>query len=194
MKNFRFKYIAFCFVLTFAFKANSETGLKLRPYGYLENFSSGGIGLRLPEMPQQLEEDKTGGFSAGLKSLIFGPRIGLQANDGIPVTFVEKANVFVPLVPFQVYPVSGLKGVAASIFLGPRIGMELNERKVRKMEWIGLAPVVGAGMHIAFTNPSTTTMVLELASAALLSRIIPAVEAYLGKTMSEIERRENLRR
>jgi len=193
MKPCRILILVFFLFAAAAAEAHSEPGLRISPYRAAARAGAGRIGLSAPALPQQ-EAAQPGGVIAGLKSLIFGPRVGLGANEGIPVTFVEKANVFVPLAPFQAYPVTGIRGFAASAFLGPRIGMELNERKIRTREWLGLIPVAAAGVHIAMSDQSTAAILLELTAAAVLSRLIPAVEAFSGRTMSEIERRENLRR
>ncbi len=144
---------------------------------------------------QQEPEEGGGGFMAGLKALVFGPRIGIETNDGIPISFVEKANVFVPLVPFQAYSQSGVKGFLASAFLGPRVGTELNNRKIRFKEWVGLVPVVGVGAHLFMAeNPSTSMVITEITIAAVLSRLWPALDAFRGKTMNSIVEQENLRR
>jgi len=150
----------------------------------------------LQTAPPSVNQDKQkpGGLRSGLKSLFFGPRVGLEANENQPVTFVEKANLFVPLAPFQVYSENGIKGFAASAFFGPRVGKEIKERKIRKVEWLGLVPVIGVTYHLMTSHPSKTTVLIEVASAALLSRLLPAIEAFRGKTMTEIERAENLKR
>ncbi|MFC1733024.1 hypothetical protein ACFL6I_22220 [candidate division KSB1 bacterium] len=136
-----------------------------------------------------------GGFMNGVKSLIFGPRIGLEANEGIALSGMEKINLFVPVVPFQAYSENGMKGFLAGAFLGPRVGMQLSERKIRRKEWLGLVPLAGAAVHLAMSDsPSMTTVIVEAAVAAFLSRMIPAFEAYRGKTMREIDLQENLRR
>lgn len=150
--------------------------------------------IQTPPASAFQDTQKPGGLSSGLKSLFFGPRVGLEANENQPVTFIEKANLFVPLAPFQVYSVNGIKGFAASAFLGPRVGMEIKERKIRKVEWLGLVPVIGVTYHLLTSHPSKTTVLIEIASAALLSRLFPAIEAFRGKTMTEIERAENLKR
>ena len=140
------------------------------------------------------EIQKRGGFRSGLKSLFFGPRVGLEANENKSVTFIEKANLLVPLAPFQAYSVNGIKGFAASAFFGPRVGMEIKERKIRRKEWLGLIPVIGVAYHLSASKPSTSTVLVEVAVAALLSRIWSAFEAFRGRTMTEIESAENLKR
>jgi len=132
---------------------------------------------------------------AGLKTIVFGPRFGIESNEGQPITFIEKANVIFPLVPFQAYSTSGWKGFASSAFIGPRVGMELNERKIRLKEWVGLVPVIGVTAHLMMAeNPSTSMVITEAAIAAVLSRLWPAIDAFRGRTMTEIDRNEDLRR
>ncbi|MCP4725617.1 MAG: hypothetical protein GY863_11300 [bacterium] len=153
-----------------------------------------GPSLLLQEPPQQEEEVDPGGYIVGLKALLFGPRVGLEANEGTRISFVEKANLFVPLSPFQAYSVNGIKGFLASAFLGPRVGMQLKERKIRKKEWLGLIPVIAVTYHLFSSDPSTSMVLMEVAVAGLLSRILPAWEAFRGKTMTEVHRRENLQK
>lgn len=130
----------------------------------------------------------------GLQSLLFGPRIGLEANEGKPATFIEKANIFVPIVPFLAYQENGLKGFMTSAFICPRAGMELKERKIRKKEWLGLIPIAGVAVHLTMTHNSRTVVITEAVSAGILSRLLPAYEALRGKTMSEIEKSEKLKK
>ncbi len=156
-----------------------------------------GPSLVYHDPPQRQEQEDTvdpGGYIVGLKGLLFGPRIGLEANEGTPISFVEKANLFVPLAPFQAYSVNGIKGFLASAFLGPRVGMQLNERKIRKKEWLGLIPVLAVTYHLFSSDPSTSMVMMEVAAAGFLSRILPAWEAFRGKTMTEIHRRESLQK
>lgn len=192
--HLRCRYLAAAAViLIFRAAATAEPGLQSAGYGMFGNHTPHGIGFIAPARPQQ-QPVEPGGVMNGLKSLLFGPRIGLEANEGAPVTFVEKANLFVPLAPFQAYTVNGYRGFLAGAFLGPRVGMELGERKIRTREWLGLLPVIGAAVHLAQSDASTTMVIAEVVVAGFLSRLIPAIEALSGKTMSEIERRENLRR
>ncbi len=154
-----------------------------------------GISIAPPEMPEpQAQAPGRGGYMAGLKTLLFGPRVGLEANENTKVTFVEKANLFVPLAPFQAYGVNGIKGFFAAGFLGPRVGMQLQERRIRMKEWLGLIPIVAVAYHLFTSDPSTSMIMMEVSAAGLLSRILPAFEAFKGRTMTEIERRENLRK
>lgn len=147
--------------------------------------------LQLPQNPAQ----DRGGLMAGLKSIVFGPRVGIESNEDLPVTFIEKANVFVPLVPFLAYSESGWKGFMSSAFIGPRVGMELKERKIRLKEWVGLVPVLGVTAHLMMSeSPSASTVIVEVAVAAFLSRLWPAFDAFRGSTMTDIDLNEGLRR
>jgi hypothetical protein len=66
---------------------------------------------------------------------------------------------------------NGFEGALASFFLGPRIGNELDVRKIRTKEWLQLVPCV-----------------------CIYPMITIPLEAYKGKTMSEIEVEEGLRK
>lgn len=117
-----------------------------------------------------------GGWSAFLQSCIFGPRIGLEANEGKPVQILEIVNAFVlPGFPI-IYPVkalmkNGIKGGFYGCCIGPRVGMQANIRKVRDIELLSAIPVLG-----------------------LYPRFTIAWEAYKGRTMSEIEKEEDLKK
>ncbi len=64
----------------------------------------------------------------------------------------------------------GIGPCCASLCLGPRVGLEMNEgKKIRTLEWLHLVPVVG---YIAI--------------------IFETYEAYTGKTMSEVASAESL--
>ncbi len=130
----------------------------------------------------------------GLKSLLFGPRIGLEANESVPISFIEKANLFVPLAPFQAYSENGIKGFLTSAFIGPRVGMEIKERKIRRKEKIGLLIMAGITYHLMTSKPSSSGVISEVILGAFLSRLWPAYEAYRGKTMTDIDITENLRK
>lgn len=113
-----------------------------------------------------------GGVTPGMASCCLGPRIGLEMNEGIPIRTEEWINAFIfPIVPFEAYDKVGFKGCLASCFLGPRVGMQLKERKIRTKEWVTLIPVVG-----------------------LIPRAMIAIEAGQGKTMTEIEAKEGLKK
>lgn len=153
------------------------------------------VGLRTPSFSliQQQEEEKKGGFMTGLRTILYGPRVGIELNDGQPISFVEKANLFVPLVPFQAYSENGWKGFMASAFIGPRVGMQLSQKKIRFKEWVGIIPVAAVAVHIFMSeDPSMGMVVAELTLAGFLSRLWPALDAFRGRTMQEITENENL--
>ncbi len=120
-----------------------------------------------------------GGIGPMLGSCCLGPRIGLEMNEGQDIDIME----VLPLAPYvgglirlyvsydYGYKAAGEKGFLASCCLGLRIGKELNERKIRSKEWLVLIPVVN-----------------------LYPWITTGIEAYQGKTMTEIEKDENLSR
>lgn len=143
---------------------------------------------------QTQEETGKGGVMAGFKSILFGPRVGIETNENQPVSFIEKANAFVPIAPFQAYSENGIKGFLASAFIGPRVGMQIDERKIRFKEWLGLIPAAGVAYHLSTSNPTTTIVIIEAAGAAILSRLWSALDAFRGKTMSDIEIDEDLRK
>ena len=179
--------------LTFSASFQKGKLFQMRTAPSIPKIRDGGEIQTVPSSAYQ-DTQKPGGLHSGLKSLFFGPRVGLEANENQPVTFIEKANLFIPLAPFQVYSENGIKGFAASAFFGPRVGMEIKERKIRKVEWLGLVPVIGVTYHLITSRPSKTAVLIEVVSAALLSRLLPAIEAFRGKTMTEIEKKENLKR
>ncbi len=102
------------------------------------------------------ESASRSGIMNGLKSLLFGPRIGLEANESVPISFIEKANLFVPLAPFQAYSENGIKEFLTSAFIGPRVGMEIKEQKIRRKEKIGLLIMAGITYHLMTSNPSSS--------------------------------------
>jgi len=137
-----------------------------------------------------------GGFVPCLASCLIGPRVGLEMNEGI--TEIHQAewislggqlvggslayppNPFSNLIitgtrAYMAYELggkrNGLEGGLASFFIGPRVGQELHYRKIRNKEWMLLIPCVN--IYAAISIP---------------------LEAYDGKTMTEIEKKEGLRR
>jgi len=117
-----------------------------------------------------------GGVSPFLQSCIFGPRIGLEANEGKPATFMEIMNAFIlpgfPIImPVKAFFKNGVKGMLAACLIGPRVGMQIDKRKLRDLEWLLLIPVFN-----------------------LYPRFTISWEAYKGRTMSEIENEENLKK
>ena len=148
------------------------------------------------------EEEKPaekGGIKPFLASCCIGPRVGLEMNEGEEVTTSEKVAFIGQIVGpclggclFFIPPLSGcltgcitlgtrgymaydmgakkngIGGFFASCCIGPRVGEELHERNIRTYEWIGAFCVIG--------------------------RILTGLEAYQGKTMTEIEVAEGLRK
>ncbi len=79
--------------------------------------------------------------------------------------------------------------------MGPRVGTQLHERKIRFKEWLGLIPFAAVTIHVFMAkDPSTSTILMEASLAGIIARILPALEAFGGKTMRDIDRLENLRR
>ncbi len=115
---------------------------------------------------------KKGRVMPAFASCCLGPRIGLELNEGIPIRTEEWVNAFLfPIVPFEAFDKNGMKGGFTSCLICPRAGMELKERKIRTTEWMQLIPYVG-----------------------LIPRAMIALEAYKGKTMTDIEKAENLKK
>lgn len=141
-----------------------------------------------------LQADEKGGFVPCLATCCIGPRVGLEMNEGVEIYQSEWialggtviGNAMAPISPTLSYLVSlgangymaydmgnknGFEGVLASYCLGPRIGNELDYRKIRTVEWLQLVPCV-----------------------CIYPAIKIPLEAYKGKTMSEIEVEEGLRK
>jgi hypothetical protein len=123
--------------------------------------------------------EKKGGVGPFLGSCCLGPRIGLEMNEGAPIELLEVLRLapyvggFIHLyVAYDYgYKAAGGEGFLASCCIGPRVGKELPERRIRQKEWLSLIPVIGIVPHVMI-----------------------AVEAAQGKTMTEIEREEALKR
>jgi len=115
---------------------------------------------------------KKGGPMPAVASCLLGPRIGLEMNEGSSIRTEEWINAFLfPIIPFEALDKNGMKGCLTSCCICPRAGLELKERKIRTLEWMQLVPVVG-----------------------LVTRAIIVAETYQGKTMTEIEKAENLKK
>ena len=126
-----------------------------------------------------------GGVKPCLASCCISPRVGLEMNEGKEIRFSEwvgcLGNIFLNyygVKPLWLYPSikmgykeNGIKGCLASYFLGSRIGYELDERRVRTKEWLQLVPCINIYPMIS----------------------IP-LEAYRGETMSDIAKKEGLRK
>ena len=120
-----------------------------------------------------------GGAGPCLASCCIGPRIGLEMNEGDSVEILEVLRL-APYVGGLInlyvaydygYKAAGANGFLASCCLGPRIGKELDGRKIRTIEWLRLIPVIN-----------------------LYAVISVGMEAYGGKTMAEVAEEENLSR
>ncbi len=120
-----------------------------------------------------------GGIGPMLGSCCLGPRIGLEMNEGQEIEIME----VLPLIPYAGgvfrlwlsydygYKAAGGKGFLASCCIGPRVGKQFNERKLRSIEKLYPIPIVN-----------------------LYPWIVIGLEALDGKTMEQIEQEENLRR
>ena len=120
-----------------------------------------------------------GGAGPCLASCCLGPRIGLEMNEGMDIELVEFLRL-VPAINGAItlwiaydygYKTAGMKGCLTSCCIGPRVGRELNERKIRSMELMRLIPIVN-----------------------LYPWVATSLEAMSGRTMTEIEEEENLKR
>jgi hypothetical protein len=93
-------------------------------------------------------------------------------NEGVPIDVLEIVSLFVPIVRgFRGFENAGVEGCLAGYCLGPRVGAQLNERRIRTIEWLQLVPVVNLYAWVAM-----------------------GLEAYNGTTMTEIETLEGLRK
>lgn len=143
------------------------------------------------------EEEKPaekGGFVPCLATCMIGPRVGLEMNEGIDINQSEWIMLGGQVVgggvtgamtglgsaivtgtrAYMAYDMgnkNGFEGVLASYCLGPRVGNELDYRKIRMKEWLSLVPCV-----------------------CIYPMITIPLEAYGGKTMTEIEVAEGLRK
>ena len=124
-------------------------------------------------------QNAEGGFGPLLGSCCLGPRIGLEMNEGQDIDIME----VLPLLPYvggifdlwlsydYGYKAAGGKGFLASCCIGPRVGKEFNDRKLRSLEKLYPIPIIN-----------------------LYPWIVIGLEAYQGKTMEEIAKDENLSR
>ena len=133
-----------------------------------------------------------GGIGPALASCLVGPRVGLEMNEGNDEIHLSEwialggsmlggsaTGIMQPVGnlittgsrAYMAYEMggktNGFEGALASYCLGPRIGNELHYRKIRKNEWLQLC---------------------------CIGNIFITLEAYNGKTMSEIEIEEGLRK
>ena len=141
-----------------------------------------------------------GGLGPCLASACIGPRVGLEMNEGKPITFSEwltpcgtgfnlgvigillsqnidptGLGILLGTQAYMAYDIggraNGMSGFFASCCLGPRIGAELGERRIREKELQLLVPCVNISPCISIS-----------------------MEAFQGKTMTEIEVAEGLRK
>ena len=129
----------------------------------------------LPQARAQ-EEKKKGGAGPFLASCCLGPRVGLELNEGQGVRTVEWVRlvfwpVGLPWSGYEGWQAAGPEGCLANVFIGPRVGNELPERRVRTKEWLLLVPYVN-----------------------VIPRVMISVEALNGKTMGQIEEEEKLKK
>ena len=107
-----------------------------------------------------------GGCGPGCVALFIGPRVGLEMNEGKPVEMAEWLRLIVIgwiINDYQAFQQNGCVGCLLENFLGPRVGRQYHYRNPRMMEWLTGLP-----------------------------ELIMVIEAYQGKTMSEIESQEHL--
>ena len=139
---------------------------------------------------------KPGGFGPALASCLLGPRVGLEMNEGIEEIHLSEwialggslvagsaTGILLPIGnviytgtrAYMAYEMggknNGFEGALAAFCIGPRVGNELHYRKIRNKEWLLLIPCIN---------------IYPLISIPL--------EAYHGKTMTEIEIAEGLRK
>ena len=135
-----------------------------------------------------------GGIVPCLATCLIGPRVGLEMNEGSQVTQSElialagnlvgggasAANPIGSMITvgtraYMAYDMgfkkNNFEGFLASYCLGPRIGNEIDYRKIRTKEWMSLIPIV-----------------------CIYPMISIPLEAYNGETMTEIEQKEGLRK
>ena len=115
---------------------------------------------------------KKGGCVPATVSCCIGPRVGLEMNEGKQVETSEWLRLICIgwfINCYEAYDKNGCMGCLLEGFIGARVGREYDSRNVRTIEWISLLlPGV--------------------------SNLIIAVEAYSGKTMTEIEASEHLKK
>ena len=113
------------------------------------------------------EEQSKGGVVPAAVSCMVGPRVGLEMNEGKPVEMMEWLGIWIfPLRALPGWNDSGVIGAIIGLYLGPRVGGQYSYRNIRTKELLGL-----------FIGP-----------------ILPTLEAFQGKTMTEIEEAEGLRK
>ncbi len=116
--------------------------------------------------------EKKGGIGPACVACCIGPRVGLQMNDGKPVESAEWLRlVWIGAIinDVQAYQKNGCVGCLLENFLGPRVGRQYNKYNVRTMEWLSL-----------IISP--------------IPQAIAALDAYNGKTWSQIVQQEHLQK
>ena len=109
-----------------------------------------------------------GGVVPCLVSWFVGPRVGLEMNEGKQIETLELIGIFIsPVRALPGFQSAGVQGGLVGCCLGPRVGAQMNQRKIRTNEWLQLCCV---------------------------GRFLISFEAYNGKTMTEIEQKEGLRK
>ena len=115
-----------------------------------------------------LHAEEKGGPVPCLVSFFVGPRVGLEMNEGKNIEMLELVGVVIPIVrALPGFQSAGAAGGIIGCCLGPRVGSQYKQRNVRTMEWLQLCCV---------------------------GRIMIPFEAFQGKTMTEIEAKEGLRK
>ena len=125
-----------------------------------------------------------GGLSPLLATFCIGPRVGLEMNEGKKIQTDEwiafggslvgpsiHSSVAALTRAYMAYKtggkMNGMSGFAASFCIGPRVGAELHKREIRDNEWL---------------------------TFCFVGTCLIGAEAYRGKTMTEIEVAEGLRK
>jgi hypothetical protein len=109
------------------------------------------------------------------------PRIGLYMNDGKPVETLDWVRLWLGIIPTELGPfvsaydayaqTSTIKGCCVGFFWGRRAGLEIQNYKLRTKEILLCIPIVNIYPCIALP-----------------------LEAFGGKTMTQVIEEENLKR
>ncbi|MFA4838233.1 MAG: hypothetical protein WC703_01990 [Candidatus Neomarinimicrobiota bacterium] len=130
------------------------------------------VTLFLVLVGQVFAQTEKGGVKPCLATCLVGPRVGLEMNEGKKIETIEMVACFVPILrAVPGYEKAGVTGAVISFFLGTRVGAQYKERNVRMMEWLQLVPCVN-----------------------IYPGIMQPLEAFQGKTMTEVEQKEGLRK
>jgi len=113
-------------------------------------------------------QENKGGIMPAAVSCLVGPRVGLEMNEGKPVEMMEWLGIWIfPLRALPGWNDSGVIGAIIGLYLGPRVGGQYSYRNIRTKELLGIL---------------------------YWPRILTTLEAFQGKTMTEIEEAEGLRK